>query len=249
MSPSPGRKRRWRTSCRTRGERIRKNKGTRIVPRVSSKLRGRTGGVCGIVRCPSSMSPKENAPLAGCIFMIRGRRVILDSDLAHLYGVTTKRFNEAFKRNAPRFPADFAFQLTVREYATSRSRVAASGMGATQGKDPGNMWSQIATTSTPQRRRLSSRPWAFTEHGAVMAANVLRSGRAVEMSVYVVRAFIRQREEVATNASILRRLAEIDRNLLEHDAALQTLWKKLQPLLAPPLDPSRRRIGFHAGDR
>jgi alanine-alpha-ketoisovalerate/valine-pyruvate aminotransferase len=111
------------------------------------------------------------------------------------------------------------------------------------------MWSQIVTTSKPQRRRRSNLPWAFTEHGAVMAANVLRSPKAIQMSVYVVRAFIMQREVLATNATILKRLAEIDRTLLEHDSALQVLWKRLQPLLAPPPDKPKRKIGFHPGNR
>ncbi len=85
-------------------------------------------------------------------------------------------------------------------------------------------------------------PWAFTEHGALQAANILNSA---EMSVYVVRAFVKMRETLATNATILKRLAEIDRTLIEHDSALQILWKKLQPLLAPPSEPPKRRIGFN----
>lgn len=91
-------------------------------------------------------------------------------------------------------------------------------------------------------------PRAFTEHGALMAANILRSERAVQMSVYVVRAFVRLREEAAANATLLKRLAEIDRLLLAHDNALRDLYQKLMPLLAPPPDPPRRRIGFHASD-
>lgn len=88
-------------------------------------------------------------------------------------------------------------------------------------------------------------PWVFTEHGAVMAANVLRSPKAVEMSVYVVRAFIAQREVLTTNATILKRLAEIDKTLLEHNSALLSLWKKLKPLLAPPPESPRKEMGFH----
>ena len=94
------------------------------------------------------------------------------------------------------------------------------------------------------RRKL---PWAFTEHGCLMAATVLNSSRAVRMSLYVIRAFVRMREELAANATILKRLAEIDKSLLEHDSALRTLWQRLQPLLAPPPEPPRRRIGFHSG--
>jgi hypothetical protein len=89
-------------------------------------------------------------------------------------------------------------------------------------------------------------PWAFTEHGALMAANILRSDRAVQMSIFVVRAFVRMREQVASNQIILKRLAEIDRTLLQHDSALRDLYKKLLPLLQPPADPPKRRIGFHS---
>lgn len=105
------------------------------------------------------------------------------------------------------------------------------------------MWSQIATTSQ-KRRRKTHRPWAFTEHGALQAANVLRSDRAIAMSVYVIRAFIKQREKLAANAAILKRLAEIDKTLLEHDSALRDIYKKLLPLVAPPPEPTRRQIGF-----
>lgn len=104
-------------------------------------------------------------------------------------------------------------------------------------------------SSKAKHRGATYRAWAFTEHGAVMAANILRSKRAMEMSVYVVRAFVKQREILTTNATILKRLAEIDKTLLEHDSALQILWKRLQPLLAPPAESPKRRIGFHEGNR
>jgi hypothetical protein len=91
-------------------------------------------------------------------------------------------------------------------------------------------------------------PWAFTEHGALMAANILRTERAVQMSVFVVRAFVRLREQVAANTAILKRLAEIDKSLLEHDSALRDLYQKLLPLLQPPADPPKRRIGFHTDE-
>jgi hypothetical protein len=89
-------------------------------------------------------------------------------------------------------------------------------------------------------------PWAFTEHGALMAANILRSERAVQMSVFVVRAFVRLREQIAANSAILKRLAEIDKSLLQHDAALRDVYQKLLPLLQPPPAPAKRRIGFHS---
>ena len=172
------------------------------------------------------------------ILTIRDQKVVLDVDLARVYGVTTKRLNEQFRRNRKRFPKDFAFQLTTQEDVVMRSRTV------TASADP-IMWSQIATTS-PKRRRKTHRPWAFTEYGALQAANILRSDRAIAMSVYVIRAFIEQREKIATNAAILKRLAEIDRTLLEHDSALRDIYQKLLPLLAPPPEPPRRQIGFSA---
>lgn len=188
-------------------------------------------------------------PLADRIFTIRGQRVILDSDLARLYGVATKVFNQAIKRNAARFPKDFAFQMTVAEFAKMRSQIATSSGEVADDENKEKMWSQIVTTARSSRRRVTNVPWVFTEHGAVMAANVLRSPKAVQMSVYVVRAFVAQREALATNQSVLRRLAEIDKTLLEHDAALRTLWGKLRPLLMPPPEKAGREMGFHTGIR
>ena len=194
------------------------------------------------------MNPPPPDPLSGRIFTVRGQRVILDADLARLYGTTTKRFNETFKRNAARFPQDFCFQLTMREFAVLRSQIATLDVKPADKEVASRMWSQTANTSEKGGKRGKHRkylPWAFTEHGAVMAANVLRSPKAVEMSVYVVRAFIAQRELLATNATILKRLAEIDKTLLEHNSALLSLWRKLQPLLAPPPERPRKEIGFH----
>lgn len=197
------------------------------------------------MRTIPSMSQSTPNPLSGRIRTIRGQRVILDADLARLYGTTTKRFNEAFRRNASRFPADFAFQLKPEEFAALKSQTVISSSEVAEGKSKANMWSQIATTSKPQRRRLSNRPWAFTEHGAVMAANVLRSPKAVAMSVYVVRAFVQMREALMTGAVILKRLAEIDRKLITHDVVLKDIYEKLRPLLAPPPELPRKVMGFH----
>jgi hypothetical protein len=188
------------------------------------------------------------------ILSIRGQKVVLDSDLAAVYGVTTKRLNEQFRRNRKRFPEDFAFQLTAEEFATLTSQVAILDEGgssrepvrsqpATASSRSQFMRSQFATAS---QRNIRYRPWAFTEHGALQAANVLRTDRAIAMSVYVIRAFIEQREKLAANAAILKRLAEIDKTLLEHDTALREIYQKLLPLLAPPPEPPRRQIGFHS---
>jgi hypothetical protein len=176
------------------------------------------------------------------IFMLRGRRVVLDADLARLYGASTKRFNEAFKRNRRRFPEDFAFQLTIAEFEKLRSQLATTIAQRTDSVR--HNWSQFATSSSLHRGEVY-RPWVFTEHGALMAANILRSERAIQMSVFVVRAFVRLREHVAANTAVLRRLAEIDETLLRHDVVLRDVYQKLLPLLQPPPDPPKRRIGFH----
>ena len=188
----------------------------------------------------TDLVPNSLEPL---ILTIRGQRVILDADLARLYGVPTKRFNEAFKRNRQRFPDDFAFQLTAAEFNNLRSQIATSSRSSIGPSGSEQNRSQIVTSSHGGRRYL---PWAFTEHGAVMAANILHSDRAIHMSVFVIRAFVRLREHIAANRTILKRLAEIDKTLLEHDTALVDLYEKLQPLLQPPPDPPKRRIGFQS---
>jgi hypothetical protein len=154
---------------------------------------------------------------------IRGHRVILDSDLARIYGVPTFRFNEAVKRNRDRFPEDFLFQLTTQEQEALTSQIA---------------------MSKPGRGGRRTRPFAFTEHGALQAANILNSAKAQAMSVYVIRAFVRMREELSANQSVAKRLAEIDNTLMTHDAALRDLYLKIRPLLLPPPEPQRRKIGF-----
>lgn len=177
--------------------------------------------------------------------MIRGHRVVLDADLARLYGVPTFRFNQAFKRNHHRFPSDFAFQLNRADLTNLRSQIVMSSSQRVDSPKYSGGWAQLGTTSYGGRRHL---PWVFTEHGALMAANILRSQRAVQMSVFVVRAFVRLREQVAANDAILKRLAEIDKTLLEHDSALRDLYRKLLPLLQPPPEPRKRSIGFHTGN-
>ncbi len=158
---------------------------------------------------------------------IRGHRIILDTDLARIYGVPTFRLNEAVKRNRRRFPEDFLFQLTAEEHAALTSQIA---------------------MSKPGRGGRRTRPYAFTEHGALQVANVLNSSKAEAMSIYVIRAFIRMREELSANQAVSKRLAEIERTLLTHDAALRDLYQKIRPLLLPPPDQPKRRIGFRSDD-
>lgn len=176
------------------------------------------------------------------IHTVRGQRVVLDSDLAALYGVLTKRLNEAVRRNADRFPEDFCFQLTVQETAFLRSQIATSKLEGTP--------EEGITPNSERRGGRRYTPFAFTEHGALMAATVLNSPQAVQMSLYVVRAFVRMREELLTNAVIFKRLAQIDKKLLEHDVVLQDVVEKLLPLLNPPPveEKPKRRIGFHTDE-
>jgi hypothetical protein len=162
--------------------------------------------------------------IARLIYSLRHRRVILDADLAALYGVETRALVQAVKRNAERFPEDFLFQLAPEEAAALRSQIV------------------ISKSGRGGRRYL---PHAFTEHGALMAATVLNSPRAVAMSLYVIRAFVKMREDLAANAAILKRLAEIDKTLLLHDGTLRDIYQKLRPLLKPPPAPPKPEIGFH----
>lgn len=185
------------------------------------------------------------APTFPPIHTIRGQRVVLDSDLAALYEVPTKVFNQTIHRNAARFPPDFLFQLTEEEFATLKSQIVTSNVDENR-----VLRSQIVTLEVDRRgRHRKYLPLVLTGHGAIMAATILRSERAVAMSVYVVRAFVRMREELMTNAVIFKRLAQIDKKLLEHDVVLQDVVEKLLPLLNPPPDPPKRRIGFNvSGD-
>jgi hypothetical protein len=156
------------------------------------------------------------------IVEIRGKRVMLDADLADVYGVTTKALNQAVKRNPDRFPEDFGFQLTADESVSLRSQTVTSKKGR------------------GGRRYV---PWVFTEHGALMAATVLNSPRAVEMSVFVVRAFVRLREYVRGHAEISKRLDALERKVTGHDEDLREMFTALRALLTPS-PRSRREIGF-----
>jgi hypothetical protein len=171
--------------------------------------------------------PAPDPPGTGIALLIRsirGRQVILDADLAVLYRVETRTLVQAVKRNASRFPADFLFQLAPSEFAALRSQTV---------------------ISKPGRGGRRYAPYAFTEHGALMAATVLNSRQAVKMSLFLIRAFVKMREERSANTAILRRLAEIDRSLLTHDTALRDIYEKLRPLLAAPPEPPKTEIGFH----
>ncbi len=153
---------------------------------------------------------------------IRGQNVILDSDLAQLYGVPTKRLNEQVRRNRQRFPGDFMFQLSKSELRDWRS--------------------QIATSNPAAKMGLRRRPYAFTEHGAIMAASILNSPMAVEVSVYVVRAFVKLRELVTAHKDLARKLDALE---AKYDAQFKVVFDAIRQLMAPPPEPKRRgKIGF-----
>ena len=171
------------------------------------------------------MSKSQTAlalPVESRILVLRHQKVILDTDLAELYGVPVKRLNEQIKRNQERFPSDFMFQMNPEEQASLRSQSATSNQGR-------------------GGRRYA--PYAFTEHGAIMAATVLNSERAVEMSVFVVRAFVRLREMLAANEQLAAKLDELELRLDTHDASIQDLLEAIRELMAPE-QASDRKIGF-----
>lgn len=166
------------------------------------------------------------------ILLIRGQKVLLDAELAALYAVETRTPNQAVKRNRRRFPADFMFQLSAMEFENWRSQSVISNPGAKMG--------------------LRRAPFVFTEHGALMAASILNTPRAVEVSVYVVRAFVRLREIIAGNKELARRLDELEarigRKLATHDQAIAGLLDTIRQLMAPPPAPKKRPIGFLHND-
>jgi phage regulator Rha-like protein len=170
------------------------------------------------------------------IYTVRGQRVMLDADLAAVYGVTTKRLNEQIKRNRERFPEDFGFQLTLAEARElQRSR------------------SQIATLKRGQN--IKYRPYAFTEHGAIMAATVLNSPRAVQLSVFVVRAFIKMRAALSDTRDLARKLAALEKDLKDrlnvHEAAIVSILQRVLDIIDPPAgpEPPRKQIGFQVRER
>jgi len=161
-------------------------------------------------------------PVESRILILRHQRVILDSELAKLYGVTVKRLNQQVNRNQERFPADFMFRLSAKEDEILRL--------------------QIATSSKKHGGRRYP-PYAFTEHGAIMAATVLNSERAIEMSVFVVRAFVRMREMLVNNRLLAAKIDELDRRLETNDASIQDIIEAIKEHMVPE-GPSKRKIGF-----
>lgn len=156
------------------------------------------------------------------ILLVRGEKVIIDADLAEFYGVSTKRLNEQVKRNKDRFPKDFMFQLNTPE----KAEVVA------------------ICDHLPKLKFSKALPYAFTEHGAIMAASVLNSPRAVEMSVFIVRAFVKLRRTIAEHKELARKIAQLERRLADHDDQILSLVQAIRHFLNPKLPPRERRIGF-----
>jgi hypothetical protein len=166
----------------------------------------------------------SNKPIESLIFAVRGQKVIIDRDLAQIYGVKTSRLNEQVKRNIARFPEDFVFQLTRNEAQTwlhSRSQIAILKPG----------------------QNIKYLPFAFTEHGAIMAANVLKSSLANQMSVFVVRAFIKMRGIATAHRELSQRLSELEKRVDMSDEKIQVILKAVRQLMAPP-EKAPKKIGF-----
>ena len=169
----------------------------------------------------TSLAKTEQA-IGERILLIRGTRVLIDADLAKIYGVPTKALNQAVKRHKERFPEDFMFQLTEKE-------------------------KEEVVTNCDHLSRLKFSPvmpYAFTEHGTIMAANVLNSPRAIKTSVYVVRAFVRQRELLLAHKELASVMAELERRVDKHDETIAAIIATIRELIDPPEDPPRKRIGF-----
>jgi hypothetical protein len=174
-----------------------------------------------MVSYKAKMTPVQR--IEEMIFLVRGQRVMLDSDLAKIYGVTTGALNQALKRNLERFPADFAFQVTKDEFAVliSQSVISKAGRGGR-----------------------TKQPWVFTEHGALMLGNVLSSETAMEASVRVVRAFVLMREQLTATKELAGKLADLEKQVGGHDAAINNLFAAIRQLVEPTVSEERKQIGF-----
>ena len=187
---------------------------------------------------------KEIVPIeriAESIRWIRGHKVLLDSDLALLYGVATKVLNQAVKRNRERFPDDFMFQLNADETGFLRSQFATSKKGRRTN------WSQIVTSSEKHRGK-RYRPYAFTEQGIAMLSSVLNSDRAIKVNIAIMRTFVKLRQTLETNRELAQKFSELERRVGVHDDEIAAILEAIRQLMTPPEKP-RREIGFHVRER
>jgi len=173
---------------------------------------------------PIVLEPRD---LERRIYIVRGQRVMLDSELADLYGVPTKRLNEQVHRNLDRFPEDFAYQLTQQEFTALKSQIATSKVG---------------------RGGKQKLPWVFTEHGVAMLSSVLRSPQAVAVNIAIMRAFVRMRRLFATPGELVTQLQELAQSVQLHDEQIKQIADILRRMMEPPPQPPKRRIGFHVSD-
>ena len=175
--------------------------------------------------------------VAQLVLLIRGEKVMLDADLATLYGVSTKALNQAFRRNRNRFPSDFVFQLTRAEYDSMRSQIV-TGLAPSK-----RMRSQIVTAS---RRNLSALPYAFTEQGVAMLSSVLRSSRSVEVNIAIMRTFVQLRRLMDSNSDLARKIEGLEK---KYDEQFAVVFAAIKQLISPPTGPPKKRIGFHTDDQ
>lgn len=161
------------------------------------------------------------------IFLLRGQKVMLSQHLAELYGVPVKVLNQAVKRNNDRFPDDFLFQLTSEEFEILKPQIVTSSWGGL-------------------RRAL---PYAFTEQGVAMLSSVLRSARAVQVNIAIMRAFVQLRQVLGSHAELARKLAELEKRIEGHDTAIRSLFEAIRQLMTPPLPGPNREIGFHVREK
>jgi hypothetical protein len=178
--------------------------------------------------------------IAQLVFLIRGEKVILDADLARLYGVSTKALNQALRRNRDRFPADFAFQLAVNEFAALRSQSVTSRAKEPHPQDVRSNWSQFVTSSR-KHRGARYRPYAFTQQGVAMLSSVLRSPRAVEVNIAIMRTFVQLRRLMDRNRDLARKIEALEK---KYDEQFAVVFAAIKELIAAPVAP-KKQIGFH----
>ena len=196
---------------------------------------------------PTSSNKLTTDQLGRLIYEIRGERVMLDSDLAAIYGIETRALNQAVRRNRRRFPNDFAFQISASEWKNLRCQI-----GTLKAEDTRHriLRSQIVTLKNGRGQHRKYLPWVFTEHGAIMAANVLNSRRAVQMSVFVVRAFLKMRAFLGDKRELAQKLASLEKELKKrldvHEAVIVTILQRVMDIIDPPITPQppKPRIGF-----
>ena len=192
---------------------------------------------------------KEIVPalrIAQSICLLRGQKVMLDFDLAALYGVATKVLNQAVKRNRERFPADFMFQLTAEETSNLRSQFVTLRSQTIGNQLIAMNRSQFVTLKRGQN--IKYRPYAFTEEGVAMLSSVLNSARAINVNIAIMRAFVKLRETLETNRELARKFAELEKRVGKHDAKIDAILDAIRQLMAPPEEP-RREIGFHVREK